>query len=214
MESVGGNFRARPKNRAAGTTPVRATGGTNAWISIAAAAPQARRGRRSGIRSSRFRARRYTTKKYAAASGPIAAERRKGTPPGIRSRRRKRARRYTGADSPAAYLRRFNPGGDIPGSAKGVLQREGSAESPQEGVRLNTSFAPLGYPHRRKNGGHSEAGARRAGTPHGEPRTESRPPEATPQYELSRCRAGTPHSEARTEPRSRRRSRRGSPGTH
>src|SRR5512143_3663097 len=108
MEIVAGNFMAMPKNRAAGTTPVRATGGTNAWISMAAAAPHARRGNRSGTRSSRFRARRYATKKYAAARDPIAAERRKGIPPWIRSRRKKRARRYTGADSTEACLKRFN----------------------------------------------------------------------------------------------------------
>ena len=34
-----------------------------------------------------------------------------------------------------------------------------SAESPQEGGRPSTSFALLGYPRSRKNGGHSEAGA-------------------------------------------------------
>src|SRR5512135_2890126 len=118
MESVGGNFRARPKKSAAGTTPVRATGGTNAWISMAAAAPQTRRDRGSGTRSSRFRSRRYTTKRYAVTTGPIATVRRKGTPPGIRSRRRKRARRYSGAENPATYLNRFNPGGNIPGSRK------------------------------------------------------------------------------------------------
>jgi hypothetical protein len=38
-------------------------------------------------------------------------------------------------------------------------QREGPAESPQEGGRPSTCFAPLGYPRSRKNGGHSEAGA-------------------------------------------------------
>jgi hypothetical protein len=35
------------------------------------------------------------------------------------------------------------------------MQPEGPAESPQEGGRPNTSFALLGYPHSRKNGGHS-----------------------------------------------------------
>src|SRR5512143_3823027 len=115
MEIVAGNFMAMPKNRAAGTTPVRATGGTNAWISMAAAAPHARRGNRSGTRSSRFRARRYATKKYAAAMGPIAAERRKGTPPGIRPRRRESARRYSGADKTARYLKRFNSAVNISG---------------------------------------------------------------------------------------------------
>jgi len=33
-----------------------------------------------------------------------------------------------------------------------------SAESPQEGGRPSTSFALLGYPRNRKNGGQSEAG--------------------------------------------------------
>src|SRR5512135_3360415 len=75
---------------------------------MAATVPHAMRGNRSGTRSSRFRARRYATKKYAAARGPIAAERRKGVPPGIRSRRRESARRYSGADKTARYLKRFN----------------------------------------------------------------------------------------------------------
>jgi hypothetical protein len=40
-----------------------------------------------------------------------------------------------------------------------ITQLEGPAESPQEGGRPNTSYALLGYPRSRKNGGHSEAGA-------------------------------------------------------
>jgi hypothetical protein len=39
-----------------------------------------------------------------------------------------------------------------------TMQREGPAESPQEGGRPSTSFALPGYPRSRKNGGHSEAG--------------------------------------------------------
>ena len=88
MESIGGSFRASPKKRAAGTTPVRVTVGTNAWASMAAADPQTRRGSSSGTRSSRFRSRRYLTMKYAVTIGPIARETREGTPSGIRSRRR------------------------------------------------------------------------------------------------------------------------------
>jgi hypothetical protein len=75
---------------------------------MAAADTQTRRGSRSGTRSSRFRARRYATKKYAAVRGPIAVERRIGTPPGIRSRRRKRRRRYAGAEIAAANRESFN----------------------------------------------------------------------------------------------------------
>jgi len=38
------------------------------------------------------------------------------------------------------------------------MKQEDPAESPQEGGRPGTSFALPGYPRRRKNGGHSEAG--------------------------------------------------------
>ena len=89
--------------------------------------------------------------------------------------------RQHGRRTPLPYEMR-SPGYPATYDLRGT-QREGPAESPQEGGRPSTSFALLGYPRSRKNGGHSEVKRSRAGSPHGEPRTES-PSEAGPQYEL------------------------------
>jgi hypothetical protein len=57
------------------------------------------------------------------------------------------------------------------------------------GGRPSTGFALLGYPRRRKNGGRSEVKRSRAGSPHGEPRTES-PSEAAQPNPLGACACG------------------------
>jgi len=63
---------------------------------------------------------------------------------------------------------------NVPGRQDGKRTHpEGPAESPQEGgAPLPDELHSLGYPHRRKNGGRSEVKRSRAGSPHGEPRTE------------------------------------------
>src|SRR5664279_493129 len=73
----------------------------------------------------------------------------------------------------------------------------------------------LGYPRRRKNGGHSEAGLQgsvAAEAVHQEGMAE--PPQEGGRSEVKRSRAGSPHGEPRTKPcPPRRRSRTRMPGS-
>jgi hypothetical protein len=61
-------------------------------------------------------------------------------------------------------------------TARKAHATNGSGGVAAGGGRPSTSFALPGYPRCKENGGHSEADARRAGSPHGEPRTGVPPP--------------------------------------
>ena len=69
-------------------------------------------------------------------------------------------------------LPRRGPRQEVIRAARKAHATGGSGGVAAGGGRPNTSFALLGYPRSRKNGGHSEVKRSRAGSTHGEPRTE------------------------------------------
>jgi len=108
--------------------------------------------------------------------------------------------RQPGRRTPLPYEMR-SPGYPATYDLRGT-QREGPAESPQEGGRPTPGLTTLpGVPPQQENGGHSEAGLQgsvpeeavhQAGT--------AEPPQEGGRSEVKRSRADSPHGEPRTKP--------------